>query len=301
MNTTNTDTAAATRVNAYRFDPDQITIETEARGRSEQQLKEIEAHILSLAASMHPDNGIGQLESITIDQNNCVVYGFSRTGAGRLIKRGFTYEGKVYEPVPDFRLFGQKKTLNAFESLVANITENNHRLAVDPMGTALNIRSLMEDHDQSAEEVASIYRKPTQWVREQLQLIELEPQERKLVSQGKLSVTKALELIELPKAERKEIVAAAGKLNKKETSQLIGEVHRDHILGNTDAPRDEQAESIAQPKKKAKAMTTTQIKQHLVNKDFTDKPNVAAFRDTFIRYMNGEIGDKKMDQAWSKL
>ena len=110
------------------------------------------------------------------------------------------------------------------------LSENIHRVNLDPLEEAQQFLRLMREHSFDTSGLAGKIRRPTQYVKERLQLLSLPEDVQKLVSDGELSIRNAASLARIPDAKRQAILAreavthrfAPNELRRRVTSEFGG-------------------------------------------------------------------------------
>lgn len=128
-----------------------------------------------------------------------VVKGFRRaTAALRIAKDHPKLE------VPAIRWTG-----DAVQRIVDNLTENDAREAIGPLGRAAVFGKLAEEHKWSADTIAKALGRAADFVRDHIKLLKAPPELRKMLASGELTWANARQAL---RVEPEEIVATAEKL-----------------------------------------------------------------------------------------
>jgi ParB/RepB/Spo0J family partition protein len=193
--------APHTRTSEYLFLPEDLEIIPELNGRHE--LPDIAWLVESIIEN-------GQIQPVTIRKSATrpvLAAGFSRWRAVAEINR----KGLMDEPL---RLRCSYTQLSEEQAFLANIAENRVRNATTPIDDAHNIQRLINRYQKSIEQVATIYRASTSWVRSTLSLIELVPEAEAAVREGRVAGSAAKAIAKLSREHQKAIIAKPGKITK---------------------------------------------------------------------------------------
>lgn len=240
------------------------------------------------------------------DNNIKVVAGFTRTEAACLIRKGFEYQGKTYDADPNFMLQIKVSTMNDREALLANIAENNERNVCSPIDDAHNQRRLSEQYGMSDTEIAHEYGySQSSKVGRLRKLLALSDDEQALVHCGKLSVSGALELLQVDdENKRVEIIEAAKRNNGKVNGAVVTTQVRETILDEEEESQTQQEEdSSAATKRKKSPRSRKEIREYLQSEDgpWTDNEMLKTFIRRLSKYMDGEIKEETMSKSFREL
>jgi ParB-like chromosome segregation protein Spo0J len=289
-------TPNARRSDMHYVDPADVKLVEANRGRvyapSE---KDIMLRAISFAE-------IGQLEPCIIRKSGRdyeVVAGFHRTAAARLLREGFEFEGVTYHQ-PDFMLKVVTTTGSAIEARLANIAENAQRTNTSPIDDAVNQRWLREQLGEGDTDIARRYGVSRSTVQRLSRLLELDEEERKMVHDGNLSVSAALELLDMDPALRRVALEAAVELDGKVSGTRLRKAARDSLVRDTTEDDPEGGEETPRTAVKAKARSLAEIKQWLMDRD-PDNPDLVKLRDTLLLWVKGEKSDESLLRIWKKF
>lgn len=224
----------AVRSDAFKIAAGRLVLKDELRGR---KYRPTDHEVMSLAASIH---ATGQLQPCIVRRVGTkphyqleLVAGYTRAAAVRLINEGFDWkddEGKtvrIHDPA--YMLSVVLRAGNDREALVTNITENLERRQTNPIDDALNQRRLRDSYGMTAKQIAHLYRTTTKVVEEREQLLQLDDETQEKIARGKLSLTAALNLLEIKPEKREAAIVAATQDDGRVNSGTIRAALRETI------------------------------------------------------------------------
>lgn len=104
--------------------------------------------------------------------------------------------------------------------IIIALTENIHRVNLDPFEEAKVFLRLMREHNLNLKEVAKKVKRPRHYVTERIQLLSLPEDVQQLVADGELSLHNAAILARLPEKERQARLARASVTNRFAPNEL---------------------------------------------------------------------------------
>lgn len=226
------------RGDIFFIDPNQLFTSEKVRGRWKPPTEEA---IIEMAESLF-DNGQQQpiqARKIPPDHKLQINLGFTRLAAARLIRTGFVGTDGEPRHNADFKIKVLLTDANDKIAFVNNIVENQDRNPTSPVDDAFNQKRLREDMGYTNLEITKLYKwkDPNKVGRYQL-LLNADDAMLEMVHDGRMAVSSALDLLELPEGERAAAIAAALKDNGKVSGTEIRAQVREHHL------RDESHEHI---------------------------------------------------------
>lgn len=289
------------RGDRFWFDPFQVVVKEELRGR---YVAPDLDDIARLAVSMLTH---GQLQPVVVrkdDGNPVLVAGFTRTAAARMIRTGFTFDGQEYHSA-DFRLQAVLSDCNDEEAFERNIVENCHRNETSPIDDAHNQRRLRDQFGKNDAEIARLYEVSPNKVGQYKRLLSLSSDEQSLVHTGKMSVSAAIDLLDVPAEDRLAIVTAATTDTGKISGAVVRESVRDNILNDDNSdPLGLNGGVIkeAEPAK-LKPRSMKEIKTWLSEtvEDEKTTEEIKNFCQVFLKYIEGRKTTKQLENALKKV
>jgi ParB-like chromosome segregation protein Spo0J len=296
----------ATKINAgddmkrgdfFFVDPYQVIVKDELRGR---HTPPTEQQIVDMAMSMS-DNGQRQaVECRKIENDKLLLnLGFTRTAAARLLREGFTVEGKEYKDA-EFKLKVVLSDANDEQAFKNNIVENAHRNATSPMDDAYNQHRLRDKYGMADDEIGKLYRytDPNK-VDRYRKLLSLEKVFQDQVHSGELPVDGAIQLLELPAASREAAVKAAtnAKTGKVVATQVRAQV-REHHLSDDNNPNAGGSTGTGKAKNLTRSMREVRAFFQAIVDDESSNERDTEFAKTFLAYMAGKRTDKYLTEAF---
>jgi ParB-like chromosome segregation protein Spo0J len=169
---------------------------------------------------------------------------------------------------------------NPEEAFVRNIVENNERAATTPVDDAHNQRRLREEFGWSEQRIADFYKRSVAYISQLRKNLQLSQPIQQAVVSGKMAVSTAIDLVELPEAARQEAVAEA-------TDRVTGRVESEVIRKKV---RDRKIESG-----QAKARTLKEVRTFF---EAQDEPGpVRELAESILDFLAGKITDRQMRDA----
>lgn len=230
--------ADARRTDLFMVDPYQIIVKEDLRGRLKPPTQE---QIIDMAESLAKH---GQQQPVQVrkvhDKQVQLVLGFTRCAAARLIREGFDFVNPATGETerihfPEFKLKVVVADVNEEQALLHNIIENAHRKDTSPIDDAYNHNKLRDKMGKTDAEITRIYRyKDSNRVGRCRKLLGLPNDVQEMVHDGRMAVSAALALLELPEEEMKTAIAAAVQDNGKVSGAAINDIVRDHHLRDAD-------------------------------------------------------------------
>lgn len=162
------------RTSEYRFLPAHIEVDPKMNGRHD--LPDIQWIIDSILRH-------GQLQPVTIRRSGnkpVLVAGFSRWRAVSEINKKKLYEARPIE------LRCCYTALDEQQAFLANIEENRVRNTTTPLDDAYNCQRLTNVYGMDEKAIAEAYRESVAWVKGRLKLIELVPEAKKALKEGRI-------------------------------------------------------------------------------------------------------------------
>lgn len=287
------------RTDMYFIDPSDIILEDNMRGR---KFPPSDEEVIGLAMSMMK---LGQQQPIVCRRDGqtrpVAVSGFTRTTAARMIRKGFT--GSDGEKYQDKEFFLQVKIIdqNEKEAAAANIVENHQRSETSVIDDAHNQRNLRERHGYSDDEIASLYGCSKAHIKNIARLTSLDEKTQRMIHDGKIPVSAAMDLIELPSEEQKQVIAESTKSTGKVSGAIVRKQVRDRQLQKNSSDEEENSGS-----QKSKPRTHKEISDwiqgRLTNevKEISSGP-VNEFMEKFLLWINGKLTDETINKWFKAL
>lgn len=273
-----------TRGDMLGVSPFDVIVKPELRGRHVAPSHE---QIMERAISMIEH---GQLQPVTARRDSekriIITAGFTRTEAAQLIRKGFEHEGKRYQ-VEDFKLQVRIIECNDEDAFKQNIVENAHRNETSPVDDAHNQNRLRTQYNMNDAAIARLYGYTNQnKVGRLRKLLLLSSAQQLQVHNGTLTVSAALDLLELSEEDRDVALASA-------TSE-DGEVDANEVREKAREARAAKGQNTTRTIKEIRAFFETLKGESL-------SPDIRKFSDTFLMYLNGKRTDKTLDKAIDEL
>ena len=289
------------RGDRFFVDPFQVIVREELRGR---HIAPDLDDIARLAVSMLTHGQLQPVNARRDEQNRLVlVAGFTRTAACRLIREGFSFDGQDYHS-PEFRLQLVLSDCNDEEAFERNIVENCHRNETSPIDDAHNQRRLREQFGKNDSEIAHLYEVSPNKVGQFKKLLSLSNAEQNLVHIGQLSVSAALDLLDVPSEARSAIVAAATTDTGKVSGAVVREAVRDSILNDNNDPlglttTGEVIEAPVKLKPRSMKEVKTWLSETMEEEETTEE--IKNFCQVFLKYIEGRKTTKQLGNALKKM
>lgn len=300
-------------------DPHQVIVEEALRGRTTPPSPE---RIVEMAESFLEQTQLQPVLCRKVEENRVKLnIGFTRMAAARLIRDGFVGTDGQHKQDPNFMLKIMTVNGNDEEAFIANIVENKVRNDTTPIDDATNMRMLSEKYGKTDADIARLYKCQQTKVGQYFKLLGLSQDLRDMVHNRNLSVSAALDLLDLPEDKRSEAVAAATKDNGKVNSTVLREEVREQvvtavvteqlgpgILNDADSPFAEQAAAARERKQAAEADVAYKPRTKKQLMDFLESQNgpatsekIKLFIKSLTNYMNGKGTDQQLEKAFDKL
>lgn len=293
----------ATRINAgsvkrtdlYQIDPSEIYVKEELRGR---HVPPSEEHIVFIATSMMDHGQMENVECRRIENNRLqLTMGFTRMAAARLIQHGFTDAQGTKRRDENFRITVRIVDADEGEAFIRNVVENCHRHATSPIDDAFNQQSLREKHQYTDKQIAQLYGyRDSSNVSRLRKLLTLTPKQQEMIHIGKLSVTAAVDLIDLPEEKQNKVLAEAVKKNGKVDTNKVRNQVREHHLADREAPAAPPSGSVASKSNNRNLTRSMRDMRNFFTKlrDETEQDNVRQFAREMLAFIMGRKSEKAM-------
>jgi len=197
------------RTTEYRFLPQNIEVDPKMNGRHE--LPDIQWIIDSILRH-------GQLQPVTIRREAgkpVLVAGFSRWRAVSEINR----KGLAEKPI---QLRCCYTALDAQQAFLANIEENRVRNTTTALDDAYNCQRLANVYALTEEQIAETYRESVSWVRGRLQLIEMVPEAKKALKEGRIVGSAAKAIAKLSAEHQRNVLRKEGTITASDVRKELG-------------------------------------------------------------------------------
>jgi ParB-like chromosome segregation protein Spo0J len=169
---------------------------------------------------------------------------------------------------------------NPEEAFVRNIVENNERAATTPVDDAHNQRRLREEFGWTEQRIADFYKRSVAYISQLRKTLQLPQPIQQAVAGGKLAVSAAIDLVELPEAARQQAVAEA---TDRATGKVDSEVIRKKV-------RDRKIESGQAKARTLKEVRTFFEEQH-------GPGPIRELAESILDFLAGKITDSQMRHA----
>jgi hypothetical protein len=285
----------------FFVDPFEVEIREELRGRHKPPTDD---RVVNRAISILDIGQIHAVECRRNEKNRLVLTaGFTRAAAVRLIRTGFDYEGQHYHD-PEIRLKVSLTDANDATAFKRNVVENAQRDDTSPVDDALNQQRLRDSYGMSDADIARLYGYQQTKVGTLRKLLQLKSDWQDMVHDGRLPVSAALLILELPEAERASAIEQAtqesGKING---AALTGIVREHHLNDNNRVPK-ETSENNVENEKPAKARSVRELKKFFEFRAATENkfdPAIQRFSKDILLYITGRSTDQQMQNALKRL
>lgn len=264
------------RGDLFFVDPFKVIVNDKNRGR---HIAPTQEKIVETALSMMQYGQRVPVECRRVaDSKIELTMGFTRTEAARIIRKGFTDADGNPHKDETFSLKVLVSDTNEEEAFVRNVIENAHRNATTEIDDAHNQARLRDKNGMTNAEIAKLYQCAPAAVTKLQRLLTLPNAIQAKIHEGKLPVTAAIDLLDLPEAKREKALEKC----EKEDGKIDGS-----------ALRKEARESGATKPRSAK-----EIKDFLRLKiDVEANENRAALITTLIQFMEGSASVEQMEEA----
>lgn len=305
------------RADYFFVDPGAVIVDEALRGR---HTPPSDAEIVEMAESLMEFGQRTPIEGRKLPGNKVqVAFGFTRTAAARLIRAGFTASDGSHKQDDQFMLKVIVTDANDKDAFLHNIVENAHRNATTPIDDAYNQGRMRDQYGYSDDDIAKLYRyKGVGKVQRMRQLLALPHEVQMLVHTGEMTVTAAIDLLDLPAEKMAEVIGAA-QTDSGVDSHAVREAVRNHTLDETDAGAghrlisNEQAAAVAagqeveivvpaattKAKPKYKPRSMREVRAFLTMLTEREQPQesdvkLGAFAETMMLWLAGKRTDKTL-------
>jgi ParB/RepB/Spo0J family partition protein len=296
------------RGDMFWVDPFKIVMKEDLRGRHKPPTEE---QIIEMAESMMDNTQQQPVQCRKLGDNRLQLnLGFTRTAAARLIRTGFTDSKGNQRKDEEFKLKVVISDANDKQAFKNNIVENAHRNQTSPIDDAHNHRECREKYGMTDPEITELYRyKDVNKVGRLRRLLSLNSDVQDLVHAGTMSVTAAIDLLDMPEDKQAEAIKAATKDGKVSGAQVRAQV-RSHLLADTDTgaagangtpAAGTGGQRASTPASKAMSMREIREFFDAQSKNEDSAPELVAFAKTFILFMKGQRSEKYVTNAYLDL
>ena len=265
------------RIDVQTIYPEHLIYDQKHNSRSvphtEEEIKELAASILE-HSQLQP--AIGR----RVDGNKVqIVAGFGRCAA-------IAYINKHLNPKKPMKVLVRVTDMNAEEAFVKSIVENIERAETTPIDDAHAQRRLREDFGWSEAKIAEFYKKSIAHIGQLRKLLVLDTPTKAAIAAGTLPVSVAIDLTELPEAERKPTLAAAtvnGTVN--------GEVVRRAVR--------QKRQTTGQ---NGKSLSMKEVRSYFEGKTGpAEQEHVRKLAEGMMKFIAGKLTEKEMDKMLDNL
>ena len=297
-------TSKSRRSDLFHFDPADIILRENLRGR--RTPTELEVKLRAISIYNHGQQTPVKVRTIEGKQL-LLIMGFTRHDAISLLRKGFEHEGKFYH-IPDLLIKTLKSNANEETAFIDNIVENAHRNATSAIDDAENQEKMRDRFGKSDAEIAELYEISVQQVGNLKRLLSLSSKHQTMVHLGTMPVNAALDLLDVAEDKRDEIVKAATHESGKVRGNLVRAQVREINLG-TSAPatpttNEPKAKTGTAPKTattgtapKAKGRSIRELKDFFKAEALVDGPS-GELAKKMIALIDGAITTADMKSAW---
>jgi len=266
------------RADLFNIAPEDITVNQSENGRLEPHSPE---EIESLARSILEN---GQLQPVIVrridDRRVQLVAGYGR-------HRAVKYINEALQPSSPVKLQCKVMDGNAEEAFVRNLVENLQRADTTSVDDAHNQRRLREQYGWSETKIAEFYKKSVAYISQLRKTLSLSSEIQARVASGDMAVSAAIDLADVPEADRAAIVAEATASNGKVSTETIRKRVRDKALENG--------------KDKHKGRSIKEVCAFLEDTSGPgEKESVAALCEMLVAFIRGRKTEKQMHNALEK-
>lgn len=230
----------------------------------------------------------GQLQPVIVrkskDGNVTLSAGFCRYLAVKMIN-----EDKMSSTGEELFIKAIREDQSDADAFVLNIRENKDRKATSLIDDSYNHKRLREEFKWTNIRIAHEYHCTPVWVGQIAKLLKLSDDIQKRVHSGEIPPSIAIQLSDLSPEDQDEVIAEA---EANGVSLKLDDV-KDRIRESRSngADGDNVARSLKQIRKYLES-----VKE---DKKTDDAPTYVLAND-FLRFINGRIGEKGMDNAWGR-
>lgn len=286
----------------FSVDPFEIVVREELRGRHKPPTDD---RIVNRALSILDHGQIQAVECRRDEKHRLILNsGFTRTAAVRLIRTGFDYEGVHYHD-PDFMLKVLLTEANDATAFKRNVVENAQRDDTSPIDDAFNQQKLRDAYGMSDADIARLYGCNQAKISTYRKLLQLKTEWQDMVHDGRLSVSAALLVLELPEEQRATAIENSAKDNGKINGAKLTEMVRENCLNDNNVVRSENAgdgEEVLE--KPAKARSIRELRKFFEFRAASENgfdPAIQRFSKDIVAYINGRTTDQQMQNSMKRL
>jgi ParB/RepB/Spo0J family partition protein len=174
---------------------------------------------------------------------------------------------------------------NEEEGFVRNIVENHERSECTPIDNAHNVRRLSEVYQWDDERILKLYHRTAGWLAQVRKLLQLPTKTQEAVATGKVTLSAALDLVDLPAKEQAKVIEeTTGTNGKVSTGEVRKKVREKKIEGGDG-------------KGKARTMKEVRLFFDQMTAQDTDEP-LKSIAHLVLEFISGTITDR---QTWNRL
>jgi ParB-like chromosome segregation protein Spo0J len=279
-----------TRSDVFGVNPYELHVNEANRGRHTPPTND---QIVQRAVSM---SDLGQIQPVEArrnpDKSLTLTLGYTRNAAARLIREGFTHNGKTYQN-PNFMLQTRIVNCTDDEALRRNIAENTQRNNTSPIDDAHN-QNKLADLGMADQEISDFYGydpangNGSNRVKQYRKLLTLSPKLQNLIHNGLLGVQPALELLDLPEADRDSAVENATRDTGKVNGAVIKSTVRDKILSDNTKGEEEKG---------TKPRSIREIRKTLEALKEDEDDATRRLASDLLKWVNGKTTDQQFQNA----
>ena len=263
------------RADLFSILPENIVVNEADNGRAvPHSQEEIEALANSILT-------YGQQQPVVVrrieDRKVALVSGYGRYKAVRHVN-------SVLRPDNPVKVQCKVVDCNPEEAFVRNIVENNERAATTPVDDAYNQRRLREEFGWVEQRIADFYKKSVAYISQLRKTLQLSQPIQQAVANGKMAVSAAIDLVQLPDAARQEAVAEA-------TDQTTGKVDSEIVRKKV---RDNKIENG-----QAKSRTLKEVRSFFEKQG--EPALIRELAENILDFLAGKITDRQMRHALENL
>lgn len=293
-------TTDARRSDLWYLNPYDVVLKEQLRGR---HTPPSDDDIIKMAISIHEN---GQLQPVEVRRDGeqiVLVHGFTRAAAGRLLRDGFTVDGVEHKDA-EFMLKCCLVTANDKEAFIHNVVENAHRNQTTAIDDAHNQRKLRESYGYSDADIAKLYQESTATVGNKRKLLLHDDATQSLVHEGRLGVSVAISLLELPEGERQIAIKQAVLSDGRISGETVRKQVRAHHLRDegTHTP-SANGDGVDEPKYTKRSFREIRTFFDTIRGDEkAELPEaLQEFCKKIVAFYDGKISEKSMTNAMLKL
>ena len=259
------------RADLFSILPENIVVNEADNGRAVPHSPE------EIEALAHSILTYGQQQPVVVrrveDKKVALVSGYGRYKAVKHIN-------SVLRPDSPVKLQCKVVDCNPEEAFVRNLVENIERAATTPVDDAHNQRRLREEFGWPEQRIAEFYKRSVAYISQLRKTLQLSQPIQQAVAAGKMAVSAAIDLAELPEAARQEAVAdATNRTTGKVDSGVIRKKVRDRKIENG----------------QAKGRTLKEVRTFFEKQD--EPAPVRELAESILDFLAGKITDRQMRDA----